>query len=385
MKIIILNYEFPPLGGGAGNATYHILKEFKKYPDIEIEFITSSSKKEGGKEKFSKNINVHFLNIGKKGDLHHQSNKDLLLYSAKAYRKTREIIGQQNIDLIHAFFGVPCGYIAMQMKKPYIVSLRGSDVPFHNKRFYWLDKLFLKNLSRKIWKNSDAVIANSKGLKDSAQQSAPEQAIDVIPNGVDIDTFSPSEAPQKMPRILTVTRLAEGKRIELLIRAINIVRKKIPDVQLVIAGSGKYKNELEKLTNKENLSEKVTFLGSVPHNQLVKVYRSASLFVLPSKNEGMSNTVLEAMACGLPLVVSDAGGMQELCQGNGIKLSDVSEASLAQAIEKIINAPATEIETYRKRSRQMAETHSWNEVALSYKNLYQKVLDGRVKTETIFP
>ena len=73
----MLNYEFPPLGGGAGNATYYLLKEFSKYDDIEIDFVTSSID-EFKEEKFSKNITIYYLDIGKKGNLHYQSNKNLL-------------------------------------------------------------------------------------------------------------------------------------------------------------------------------------------------------------------------------------------------------------------------------------------------------------------
>jgi hypothetical protein len=79
-RILMLNYEFPPLGGGAGNATFYLLKEFSKNKNIKIDLITSSVD-QYREEKFSENINIHFLDIGKKGELHNQSLKNLLSFN----------------------------------------------------------------------------------------------------------------------------------------------------------------------------------------------------------------------------------------------------------------------------------------------------------------
>lgn len=140
MKVLMLNYEFPPLGGGAANATKFMLMEFKNHADLEIDLITSSTEKFKVK-RLGNNITIHFLNIHKKGNLHYQSYKNLLYYSWKAYRYARELIQKKHYDVCHAFFGIPCGYLAMKIGIPYIVGLRGSDVPFYNNRFKILDNL----------------------------------------------------------------------------------------------------------------------------------------------------------------------------------------------------------------------------------------------------
>jgi len=191
-NILMLNYEFPPLGGGAANATFFLLKQFSNRENLKIDLITSSIASEKV-ENFSKNINIHYLDIGKKGNLHYQSQKDLLKYSFKAYKYAKKLIKKQKYDLCHAFFGIPSGFIAMKLKRkfnlPYIVSLRGSDVPFYNKRFHLLDKLIFKRLSKKIWRKSTTTIANSKGLKTLALDTNPKQDIKVIYNGVDTAKF----------------------------------------------------------------------------------------------------------------------------------------------------------------------------------------------------
>jgi len=138
----MLNYEFPPLGGGAGNASYYMLREFSKYHDLNIDLITSSADKYRV-EQFAENISIHFLDIHKNNTaLHYQSNKNLITYTMKVYFYAKKLRKQKSYDLCHAFFGIPCGAIALLLGVPYIVSLRGSDVPGHNERFALADVLF---------------------------------------------------------------------------------------------------------------------------------------------------------------------------------------------------------------------------------------------------
>lgn len=184
----MLNYEFPPLGGGAGNATFYLLKEFSRYKDLQIDLVTSSASKYK-EERFSDNIKIYYLDISKKESLHYQTNRDLLTYTCRSYFFCKNLLKRSTYHLCHAFFGIPCGFVAMKLNIPYIVSLRGSDVPFYNPRFYWLDKLFFKRLSEKIWKNSLRVIANSKGLRELTLKSFSSQKIEVICNGVDVEHF----------------------------------------------------------------------------------------------------------------------------------------------------------------------------------------------------
>ena len=121
LRILMLNYEFSPLGGGAGNATYYLLKEFSKYPNINIDLVTSSVDKFEIR-KFSNNITIHFLDIRKNGNLHYQSNKDLIIYSLKSYIYCKKLMRSKEFDLCHAFFGIPCGYIAMKLKKKFLAT-----------------------------------------------------------------------------------------------------------------------------------------------------------------------------------------------------------------------------------------------------------------------
>jgi len=359
-RILLLNYEFPPLGGGAGNATYYLLKEFSKKQNIEIDLVTSSIEQFRIK-KFSKNITIHFLDIGKKNNLHHQSIKDLIVYSWKAYKYCQELIKNKNFDLCHAFFGIPCGYLAMKFKKkhslPYIVSLRGSDVPFYNKRFYYLDKLIFKKLSKKIWQESKCVISNSEDLKKLALNNNPQQKIEIINNGVDTNKFVPSKKNiNKKLSLISTGRLIERKGYQYLIPAIKDL-----DVKLQLIGDGSLKSKLKEMAR----GIEVEFLGQQEQSKLIKYLQDADIFILPSLNEGMSNSLLEAMACGLPIITTNTGDSKKLIDGNGFLVKKENSESLKETIVSYLGNKEL-IVKHGKKSREIAKTMSWQKASEKY-------------------
>ena len=371
MQVLLLNYEFPPLGGGAGNATAYLLREFARDPEIRLDLITSSTDA-AREEAFSENIRIHFLDIGKTGGLHYQSNRNLLAYSWKAFSYGRRLVRANHYDVCHAFFGIPCGFIARKLGLPYIVSLRGSDVPFYNERFRVLDRLLFKRLSVRIWQGAAWVVANSTGLRNLALESAPNQPIEVIHNGVDTEAFRPAHRRGDGVRVVCVARLIRRKGIEYLIRAIS----QLPDwdIRLTIAGNGNQEGALRALAHELGVAARVEFAGFVDHDAIAAVYRQHDVFVLPSLNEGMSNTVLEAMACGLPLILTDTGGTAELLEpeANGFTVAMRSAEDIAAKLRWYAENPEM-IRRHGQRSREIAESRGWRSVAEAYKKLYRSI------------
>ena len=367
LKVLMLNYEFPPLGGGTSIANFFILGEFEKFDNIEIHLVTSSIDKERI-ENFSKNICVHYLDIGKHGNLHFQSITDLLKYSFKAYGYAKKLNKKLHFNFIHAFFGVPCGFIAMKLGLPYIVSLRGSDVPFHTPRFKWLDILFFKRMSKKIWTNAKFVVANSKGLKKEALQTNPAQPIEVIYNGVDCTQFKPASESHKNEKLTLVStgRLAPHKGYHFLIKAL----EGIENVKLILIGGGKQRDELIKLSEKLNVETE--FKGKLQHKQIVNELQKANVFVLPSVTEGMSNSLLEAIACGLPVLVTNVGGSAELVKDNGFIVEKASFLALREKI-KLYLSDKELIRKQSEASHKIAQTMSWGNVAKEYLEIYLKM------------
>lgn len=381
MKILFLNYEYPPLGGGAGNATAYLLKEYSLISDLEVHLVTSSADALEHHFSVGENIHVHSIPIGKNGkNKHYQSQKDLLTYAWRGYCFAEKLLEKGNFDVIHAFFTVPCGYMAMKLSKkynvPYIVSLRGADVPGYSERFTMLYSL-LRPLTRTIWARASNVISNSSGLRLLALKTNPLQEISIIPNGIDIEEFKPlvEKENDRYVRILCVSRLTPRKGIRFLLQAMklllgeNVERK----IELWIAGEGDETESLKQLSKELGIESKVKFFGRVAHENLSKHYQTADIFCLPSLNEGMSNTMLEALASGMPIVATVTGGTEELVGNgeNGFFVEQKSAKDLAQKLETLISD-----NTLRTRfgiaSRVRAEKMSWKNVAIAYYDLYQK-------------
>jgi glycosyltransferase involved in cell wall biosynthesis len=391
MKLLFFNYEYPPLGGGAGNATAYILKEYSKIPDLKVDLITSSVDCEYHLEKMGENISIHRLPIGKnKNNLHFQSQKEVLKYTWKAYFFSKKLIKKNEYNLSHSFFAFPCGFISLLLKWqnriPYIVSLRGSDVPGYSERFVWL-YFFIKPLVRIIWKKSFAVVANSQGLKELALKTNPRQEIGVIYNGVDIQTFIPrslasgTESPEAKLRgnlkfIITTgaSRITARKGIKYLLEALNKLLPEYPNLYLELMGEGDEKENLEKISKDLGLEKNVKFVGRIPRENTAPYYQEASIFVLPSLNEGMSNAMLEALASGLPILATDTGGTRELVEDgkNGFIIQTKSSDNIAEKIKRLIDNPELR-QKMAKESRKKALEMSWEKVAGEYVEIYNKI------------
>jgi len=368
MKILILNYEYPPLGGGTAVANRYLFSQFKKQRDLKIDLVTSSTNKYK-EEAFSSNINIFRLNIGKRGkNLHHQTVFDLINYFIQSTVFTLK--NRHRYDLVHAFSGLPGGVTAWLSGKPYIISLRGTEVPGYEARYSGLNKLILL-LTKLAWKKARSVDANSKYLKQLALKTCPDLKIQVIKNGVDGKRFYPAKKLPSKPVILCNSRLGKRKGVKYLIKAIPIVLKSLPEAQLILIGEGVEKESLKRLADELKLDKQVKFLGQVEHQKLPVIYRKSSLFVLPSLSESLSNSLLEALACGLPVVATKVGGNPELVtKQNGILVLPADSRALAWAIIKLLQDKKLK-DKIGRASLNEAQKYNWTKTTKAYINNYK--------------
>lgn len=378
MKLLMLNSEYPPLGGGQGNANKAMLKEFAK-TDIQVDLITASSGKKH--KEINGKIRLFFLNIGKnEKNFLFQSSKELITYSVKSWRFAAKLIKQSiskkaKYDAIIAWSGVPAGFIAMTLsfifRIPYIVLLRGADVPFYDKRWAKLDKFVFRFLSPYIWKNSLLTIANSQSLRELAYKTSRKKKIDLIYNGIDLERYTNKSDIKISPKqIIAVGRLSKIKGFDLLIQAVAAIKT---PCQLVIAGDGPEKENLENLAKMLGIEKKVIFTGRLEKQQLIHFYQESSIFCMSSYNEGMSNAMLEAIACGLPVVTTQVGGAAELVKGNGVIVPCGDSFAIQEALETLLDNPERMAQC-QKQSLQIASEFSWDIVTNSFIDLLNKSL-----------
>lgn len=289
-------------------------------------------------------------------------------------------------DIVHIFFGVPDGPIGWLLKRvyrlPYLISLRGADVPSDEvKRFAKHYKL-LRPLVRRLWQDADAVVAVSNGLRDYAFQTTPELPIEVITNAIELSVFTPpahrnGDGPVKL---LFVGRFNAFKNVEKLIEAAGRLKDMgVDNFELQLVGEGERRARVEQLVVAEGLTKRVRFLGWVGREDIVEQYRQADLFVTATTWEGMPNTVLEGMACGLPVVATRASGLEELVREgvNGYLVNINDPGALADRLAKLISNPY-ERRRMSKESRKIAEQEfAWEYIAEQYERIYTRILSEK--------
>ncbi len=385
MKVLFLNYEYPPLGGGAANATAQLLQEYVNMPDMEVHLVTSAEGAVAEEIHLGGQVYIHRLPIGKNPEkLHSQSLRDIVMYSLRALTFSWQLVRREKdhpFDATLAFFSVPCGFLAMLLKwcfdLPYVVSLRGSDVPGYSAKYSTL-YIFIRPLIRLIWSQATAVVPNSQGLKELALVTAPKQPIDIIFNGVDTKRFF--SAPEKRPEhefIITpgASRVTSRKGLRYLVEAVAQLAPRFPELRLKILGDsdGNERALLDALVKELHIEDKVEFIGRVPREETTRYYQEASLFVLPSLNEGMSNALLEALACGLPAIMTPTGGAVELIEEgkNGFIIPYESGTAIANVLETFLTAPE-KVASFGVASRERALQMSWEKVAFDFKKILEK-------------
>ena len=379
IRILMFDNEFPPLGGGTGVVNYYLLQEMARRPDVIVDLVTSSRSRTAYEiERFADRITIHKVPVDNH-NIHHARNVELLRYSWRGLRKARQLVQRHRYDVSVAFAGVPAGAMSYVLQLthglPYVLSLQGPDVPGFEARYNYLYPV-LTPVIKRIWRRAGAVTAISREQELLAHRTMPELPLVTIPNGVDTGLFAPRSDDVKRPfTVVCVARLIERKGQHHLLRACAQVRAGHPEpMRLILVGTGDAEPHLRELAAQLCLSESVTFTGFLSREEMPSVYREADVFVLPSQQEGMSIALLEAMASGLPVIVTDTGGTAELVSqgqnGEIVPWGDVP--ALTRALQVIQQAAAGLRRRMGEESRRRAMQFGWPVLATRYIELCAK-------------
>lgn len=375
MRILLVNYEYPPLGGGAGQATASLAREFAA-AGHEALVLTSRFRSQPAVEE------VDGFRIQRVRVLRQRADRctppEMLTFLLSASVAALGNVRGWNPDTVIAFFGIPSGPVGLLLKlvsgRPYIVSLRGGDVPGFQPYDLAFFHQLLGPMIRLIWKQASAVVANSAGLQTLARRFAPDLPIAVIPNGVDAQKFHPateSKAAANGPvQMLFVGRVVFQKGLDVLLRALASIPKDL-NYRLEIIGDGDQRPALAAEAARLGLAERIAFSGWCDRTAIAERYRQADLFVFPSRDEGMPNVVLEAMASGLPIVATAIAGSEELVRegenGHLVPADDVD--GLATALTRMLTQPETRRAMGHASRARIEQEYTWTRVAAGYLEL----------------
>jgi D-inositol-3-phosphate glycosyltransferase len=232
--------------------------------------------------------------------------------------------------------------------------------------------------------HADALVADGWAAEHLSSQL--ERSIERVRKGVDTERFRPDgptvrEALHLDGRrvVIAVARLVPIKNVRLLIDALAMLRVRVPAAHLLIVGEGPAGASLRARAIELDLADCVTFAGSVPHGQTPAFYRAADVFALPSDFDNSPNAILEAMACGLPVVATDVGGIRDCVadRAGGAIVPPRDPAALARALEPYLAQPDM-ARAAGAHNRLIASTEfSWRASALQLLEVYHRVIDAR--------
>jgi len=377
MRILVINSEYPPIGGGAGNASANLARCLSSFGHT----VTVVTAHFHGQPKLEVRNSVTVYRIPSLRRRQDRSGAlEQLAFIVSASFFTLKLVDQLRPDSILAFFGVPSGAVAWMLKKifkiPYVISLRGGDVPgFRPYDFKIVHKLLAPFL-RVIWHDASKVIANSGGLRALAIAFDSSIEIPIIPNGVDgAQHYISNTREWTMPRLFSAGRIVYQKGLDLGMHALSQLKEL--EWEWSIAGDGPQMDLLKSLSQELGIADRIKFLGWQSREELTQSYHQANLFLFPSRHEGMPNAVLEAMSSGLPVVATKIAGSEELVvEGQtGLLVSSENVDELRDALRKLLVDSSLRKEMGFASRERMEQNYTWQKVA----EQYQAVLEQSVK------
>ncbi|MBK6706628.1 MAG: glycosyltransferase [Sphingomonadales bacterium] len=268
---------------------------------------------------------------------------------------------EKPFDLIDAQFFWPDGPAAMQIAGalglPFSIKARGADI------HYWTTISGCREKIIEAAQKAAGLLAVSETIKaDIAALGVDAGKISVHRTGIDRSLFTVAAKPRDELRerlpipadkslLVSVGALIPRKGQAFAIRAL----AQLPDTRLALIGAGEDRAALEKLAHETGVSERVHFLGSLPHAEIANYLQAADVAVLPSASEGLANAWIEALACGTPLIITDAGGAREVLRSSDAgRIVERDASAIAAAIRELLASP-----TQREVVAAQVTDYSW--------------------------
>lgn len=382
MRILLVSHEYPPVGGGAATAAQALANSLCSLGHS-VTVLTARSAKLG---RFTVEAGVAVYRIRCARKRPEQSNVfEMATFIPAALFKLPSILSNHRPEALLIFFTLPSGPIGFVANlffgRPYVVCLRGGDVPGLAPELNFVHKV-VAPLRHLVFNRALAIVANSNGLRKRSE-AIDRYPVQIIPNGVDTDVFYPAQSDivpkTNRLRILFVGRFHDQKNLPLLFSQAAQLPPSAFELQLV--GDGPERPRLERLAVQLAIDKAITWHGWVDRRGLPDLYRSADCLVNPSIYEGMPNVVLEAMACGLPVLASRVPGNDELViEGETGFLFDLENPdALAKILQRLITDRDLGLRLGLKARARAVENFSWRSVAEDYLALFstEEVSMGR--------
>ena len=381
-KVLIFSFAYyPRLIGGAEVAVKEITDRIQS-SDIEFDMITLRK----DAPSFERIGNVNVYRVGFPWVSTNNNSKFLRIfkypYILLAFLKATRLHKKNNYDAIWSIMANYAGFAALLFKSknpkvPFLLTLQEGDLPGYIRArvgiFYPVFK--------KIFAKADRIQTISNFLTDWARSLGAKCAIDVVPNGVDFESFSKviSTTQRKEIRrafgftdsdivVITTGRLVLKNAVDVVLRAMSLLG---PSYKFLSLGDGADLEKLNDLSKSLGIENRVIFNKFVSHSELPAYLQASDIFVRPSRSEGLGNSFLEAMAAGIPVVATQVGGIPDfLTDGETGLFCEVDNPNnLAQKIEKLAKDRESRSYIVEKAKKLVEGRYTWQPIALSIKKI----------------
>ncbi|MHC5156343.1 MAG: glycosyltransferase family 4 protein [Planctomycetota bacterium] len=372
LKILTLNYEYPPVGGGGATVTAQLC-EYLVQLGHSVDVVTMRYK-DLPRDETVNGVTVYRVPSRRsRADI--CKTHEMGTYLLGGRKPALKLARQNQYDIIHAHFIIPTGPLVQYLHKhtgtPYVITCHGSDVPGYNPDRFGMAHKLLMPFWKKLVRSANALASPSMALRDLMLKYCPELDITIIPNGYEAANFQPKQ--ERKSSILLCSRLLPRKGFQYVIEA---VKNLDLNWQVHIIGEGPYRNTLEQLA--DGSKTPITFHGWLDRDdpKFRELYETSSIFVFPSEMENFPTVLLEAMSAGCAIITSTAGGCPEVIGDAGLlvepKNADIIRDKLLYLIE---NNDVRE--DLARQAVQRSAQFTWSQIAQQYLKLFENLINTR--------
>jgi len=382
MKILFVNYEYPPLGGGGGVAMMEVAQEMATRHQVHV--LTSAGPALGSLEKHpSVDLTVHRTRSLPRIDRATASFGSMAAFLPFGIAEGNRILKAGKFDVVNTWFAVPSGItgsaIARRNGVPHLLTVIGGDI-YDPSKWYSPHRFLPAGMAvKKILREADAHVAISSDIADRTRKYFNfDRPVEVIPLGIKEPKWTPvgreelGMNPERM-YIVAVGRLVRRKDHPTLLRSFASLNRE--DTELVLLGDGPERENLQGLAKELGIQDRVNLRGFVTDEIKYQVLSNSDVFALVSLHEGFGIVYLEALYCGLPVIAANEGGQLDLLEdgktGRLVPVGDVG--ALTKALGECLS-DEVQTEEVRQANQQRFNQFSIANLALRYERAFEKLI-----------
>jgi glycosyltransferase involved in cell wall biosynthesis len=360
-RILIFSAAYFPYVGGAEIAIKEITD---RIDDLEFHMVTPLLRSDLLRQEKIGNVMVHRVGFrfgGKMNQFLYQGWGAMI-----GLRLNREYQFAALWAMMAHSSGVPAALFKLfSPGTPYILTLQEGDP------FKYIERLMLPvwPLFVRAFTSADVVQVISTYLGEWARRRGFAGPLEVVPNGVDIELFAGPAIPHEGTVLITSSRLVYKNAIDDILRAVSL----LPEVRLVVAGTGPDEAELKTLARRLGIAQRTSWIGHIDHARLPQHLHAADIFVRPSRSEGMGNSFVEAFAAGLPVIATQVGGLADFITPEvAWPVQPDSPEDIAHAVHDILSRPEHTAHVVEAAAHLVYEKYTWDSIA---KMMRERIFD----------